>query len=145
MRFSLKGIKAMEKALKAREDAVVRAVKAGVYAAANNIMTESKAQVPVDQGVLRASGYVEKPVEQGGRVTVELGYGGAAAAYALIQHEVPMNHPEGGKDHFLSDPINAAEGSFRDTVMAFAAQALAGQKKADATSGAHPSTPDGST
>lgn len=143
MRISLgfKGVDKMQKALAKRELDVLKAVKAGVYLAANNIMTESKRQVPVDQGVLRGSGYVALPVEQQGRVTVELGYGGPAADYAAIQHEVPMNHPEGGKDHFLSDPINAAEGSFKRTVTEFAARALAGGR-VGMPAGGHPTTPD---
>ena len=73
------------------------------------IMTDSKQNyVPVDQGVLRASGYVNVQMEAGGPV-VELGYGGAASAYALVQHErLDFNHREGGPK-YLERPMLAAE------------------------------------
>lgn len=142
IKFNMKGVEAMQKALKERKANVVEAVKAGVYVAAGNLMTESKRQVPVDEGVLRASGYVTAPTEVNGRIECTVGYGGAAAAYAAYQHEIPMNHPEGGKDHFLSDPMRDGEGTFRDAVTAFAARALQGDK-VGVPAGAHPETPEG--
>lgn len=74
------------------------------------IMTDSKQNyVPVDQGVLRASGYVELH-EQAGKVWVELGYGGAASDYALVQHErLDFKHPGGGQPKYLERPMMAAE------------------------------------
>jgi len=58
-----------------------------VYQFAEEVMTESKLRVPVKTGTLMNSGHVEPPVQQGGRITVKLGYGGAAAPYALYVHE----------------------------------------------------------
>jgi len=77
---------------------------------AESIMTASKHIVPVDQGVLRASGYVAPPEIHGNDVSVEIGYGGAASDYALVQHErLDFNHPGGGEAKYLEKPFMAAE------------------------------------
>lgn len=73
------------------------------------IMTTSKRRfVPVDQGPLRASGFVDAVVIAGNRISVQLGFGGAASAYALIQHEnMEFQHTRGGPK-FLERPVNNA-------------------------------------
>ncbi len=57
------------------------------------IMTRSKtvfAPVAPDGGTLRNSGFVRPPKFGPGRqITIELVYGGAAAAYAIVVHEHP--------------------------------------------------------
>jgi hypothetical protein len=93
------------------------------------IMTESKRQVPVLTGALKNSGRVfgawGGQTQYGGSalgtltgaaaasiqgmggengVTVTLAYGGAALEYAKYVHEIPGRHHPNGKDHFLSDP-----------------------------------------
>ena len=71
-----------------------QAAKATAYTAGNIAMTEAKEYAPKDLGVLRASGYVTLPNEDG---AVELGFGGPAADYAVVQHENPdFRHAEGG-------------------------------------------------
>lgn len=60
---------------------------AALYQEGEAIMAESKQLVPVDLGNLRDSGHVQQPVITGDSVTVKLGYGGPAAAYALYVHE----------------------------------------------------------
>lgn len=75
--------------------AKIRRVEAGLrddtakalYQEAQIEMTESKRRVPVDTGVLRASGHVQEPVRSGKSVSVMLAYGGAAEQYAVIVHE----------------------------------------------------------
>jgi len=73
------------------------------------IMTTSKQRfVPVDLGPLRASGFVQPVVIVGNRISVTLGFGGAASAYALIQHEnMEFQHTRGGPK-FLERPVNNA-------------------------------------
>ncbi len=56
------------------------------------IMTDVKASapghgVPVDQGTLRSTGRVDGPSAATGKPSVTLSFGGAAAPYALTQHE----------------------------------------------------------
>lgn len=74
---------------------------------AENIMASSKLEVPVDEGVLRASGHVEPPRRTGSTVTVLLGYGGPAAPYALEQHENLRFRHKVGKAKYLENPFNA--------------------------------------
>jgi len=62
-------------------------VGAALYQEAQIEMTESKRRVPVDTGVLRASGLVDVPQSDGRNITVTLSYGGAAETYAIIIHE----------------------------------------------------------
>ena len=81
-------------------------VVSAMYLEANIEMTESKKRVPVKTGVLRASGRVEQPVATPQGVSVELSYGGAAEAYALIVHEdLEMNHPNGGEAKYLESVL----------------------------------------
>lgn len=63
--------------------------------------------MPVDTGTLRNSGTVLKPVIEKDKVTVTLGYGGAASKYAAIVHEYPKSYGQ-GKNKYLSIPANIA-------------------------------------
>ena len=51
----------------------------------------SQAVVPVRSGTLLTSGEVHGPTVRGSRAFAEITYGGPAAPYALIVHEVPPN------------------------------------------------------
>jgi hypothetical protein len=88
-------------------DEAMPALAATLFERAEYTMTRSKETfVPVDKGILRGSGYVEPPVIDGLDVSVTLGYGGPAGAYALKQHEdETLNHPRGGQAKYLSDPV----------------------------------------
>lgn len=81
------------------------------------IMTRSKRDfVPVDLGTLRASGFVDGPEISGNTATVTLGYGGAASAYALIQHERMDYHHDVGQAKYLEQPVNEAVVGFSQRV-----------------------------
>ena len=83
-------------------------MKTGLTMVAEEIMTDSKQNyVPVITGTLRASGFVQEPVVFNKTVTVTLGFGGAASAYAAAVHEAPNNWGQ-GKNKYLSKPMNAA-------------------------------------
>lgn len=65
-------------------------VEAALRIEAELVMTKSKRDfVPVDLGTLRASGFVEAPQRSGRAVSVVMGFGGPAAAYATAVHETP--------------------------------------------------------
>jgi hypothetical protein len=73
------------------------------------IMAVSQREAPWDVGTLRKEGTNYGTEIHGTEVVDTLGYGGAAMAYALIQHErTDFNHPKGGKAHYLSDPVKQA-------------------------------------
>ena len=74
---------------------------------AEKIMTISKRLVPVDFGILRTSGLVEKPEKKGSKFRVVMGYGGAASDYALTQHEsIGLFHTV-GQAKYLEAPLLA--------------------------------------
>ena len=89
---------------------------------AENIMAESKNEVPVDTGTLKSTAYITAPMHKAYGVTfVKMGYGGLndklnpkpdkytgklkmASEYALAQHEIKYHHKI-GKWKFLEDPL----------------------------------------
>ena len=72
----------------------MKALGGALYLEGQTIMTRSKKIVPVDDAYLKNSGHVAGPEYSAHVATVTLGYGGAAAAYALVQHEnEAFHHP----------------------------------------------------
>lgn len=89
---------------------------------------DSQRRTPHVTGVLRASGVLKPPAVTGTHVEVTMGYGGAASAYALYQHEnLSLNHPDPTDSR--SDPAGQAkylEAPVRDQV-----RGLAGRLRAE--------------
>ncbi|MHC5112318.1 MAG: HK97 gp10 family phage protein [Planctomycetota bacterium] len=94
--------------LKAVPDKALKSMGKALYLEGEQVMRASKKIVPVDQGILRGSGHVRQPDTKGDKVTVTLGYGGPAAAYALYQHEMDLNHPGQGQKKYLEQPAKEA-------------------------------------
>jgi hypothetical protein len=70
------------------------------------MFAESQRRVPVKDGTLRRSGMILPPATSGSYITIEMGYGGAASAYALIQHErQDFRHKEGKTWKYLESPV----------------------------------------
>jgi hypothetical protein len=69
--------------------------------------------VPVDTGVLRSTGRVDGPT--GGKVT--LSFGGAAAPYALVQHEDTTLHHTIGEARYLVRGVERWRSGGRLTVL----------------------------
>lgn len=85
----------------------------------NQIIRVANTLVPVDTGLLRSTGHVEQPVQQGSVVSVSLGYGQGLALYAAkIEFDVTLNHPHGGQAHFFSQPLFAATAGFVQRIAA---------------------------
>lgn len=80
-------------------------VEKALYREAQIEMTESKRRVPVDTGVLRASGHVQDPVRKGQNISVTLAYGGAAETYAIIVHEDLEAHHRVGQAKYLESVL----------------------------------------
>lgn len=107
--FELRGDREMRRKLERMARRFPETMKMALRTEAETIMTTSKTQfVPVDLGVLRASGHVQQPVEKGGAVEVTLAYGGAAEAYALIQHERLDFQHRVGQAKYLERPMMQA-------------------------------------
>lgn len=107
--FKLVGDKEVDRALaKLGGPDLNSAAKFALNNLGENIMGESKLEVPVDEGILRGTGHVDPArVVNSFLVLVEMGYGGPSAPYALIQHEnLDFQHKPGEKAKYLEDPFN---------------------------------------
>ena len=101
----LRGSAALRRELKRRGSAAQKALARALFQEGEQIMGKSKRLVPVDTGALRASGHVQLPVIRGKKVTVVLGYGGAAAPYAVFVHEKQARHNPPTQWKYLSTPL----------------------------------------
>ena len=66
------------------------------------ILADAKSNCPVDTGTMRSTGEVQRDDEE-----VVIGFGGAAAAYTLRQHEDASLFHTVGEDHWLENAGNA--------------------------------------
>lgn len=107
------------------------------------VMTDSNTNyVPVRDGILRASGFVKRPVIEPGKISVTLGYGGAAKAYAAVQHEnLDYKHPakdnpggQAGQPKYLERPLLMHAGEIMQAVGATVWQAAQGVSGASGAS-----------
>lgn len=103
----LEGAPELRRLLTRARDRAPQMLAAGLNTEAELIMTDAKRVTPVDIGTLRGSGTVLPPVINGTKVSVTLGFGGAASAYAMVQHEGYFNHVVGQRK-FLEEPVIAA-------------------------------------
>jgi hypothetical protein len=79
--------------------------RAALYREAEAIMTVSKTIVPVDLAALKNTGTVFPPEAKGATIVVEMGYGGPAVTYAVIQHEhLGYRHTPGQSAKYLEKP-----------------------------------------
>lgn len=119
---------------------VENTMTAGLYAAAQkvpgalgralyefaqtHVMAVAKDRTPVEYGTLRDSGLVEHPKTSGGTTSVTVGFGSAAAHYAIYVHEDLTAHHDVGQAKFLESAINEASAIFIEDVSARLARAL---------------------
>jgi hypothetical protein len=108
IKAQLRGSKALQRELKRRARGAPKALARALFLEAEQIMGKSKRLVPVDTGALRASGHVQPPKISGKKVSVLLGYGGAAAPYAVFVHERPARHNSPTMWKYLETPLNEA-------------------------------------
>lgn len=92
---------------------VRKTVRSSIFAEAHEILADSQAIVPFDEGILSSSSKVYGPRTRGDVIQAEIGYGGAAKDYALIQHEnLEYRHAEGREAKYLEKPAQAHAGSY---------------------------------
>ena len=111
-RIRIDGLDELQAKLKASGKRATVALAGPLFLEGQLIMTEAIDLAPVDVGTLQGSGVVQKPDIQAHKVIVELGFGGAAAAYALIQHERTDFKHTSGQAKFLEQPVKAAKAGF---------------------------------
>jgi hypothetical protein len=98
----LEGSKELQADLQKYAKTAEAAFGAAIYEEAVEIIGGADENVPYEYGHLRRSHYVMPPAQGPSGTEVELGYG---AGYGLYVHEIPANHPKGGKDHWLRDEM----------------------------------------
>ena len=117
--------KEVEAKLRRHREATLKSAEAAIYQGASIVMTEAKKRAPLDFGTLRNSGYVTLPRRDGSDVFVEAGFGGAAKAYAVRQHEETSYNHEVGEAKYLQNAIDAKENEVRARVRRLTDKALA--------------------
>lgn len=111
----MEGLPALFQTFGAAVDGIMPAMEQALYAEAQNILADSRKEVPFLYGTLSASGRVHDPYTANKTAMVEITYGGAAGGgedvnYAIIQHEnTSFRHAEGRKSHYLEDPVLRAK------------------------------------
>jgi len=126
-----------------------RAVGAGIYGFAGNVMTKSQKECPVDSGAMKGSGFVTLPTVGIRAIQCEAGYGGPSKAYVVRQHEdLTINHHKKtskgdfqavGKAKFLQDPVEASTAGGARQVASIARRAF--NDGSGASGGQHPTNP----
>lgn len=114
--FGISGIGAMIEKLDKIGKFSPNAFGEAMYQEAQVEMTEAKKRTPVDTGTLRASGYVEPPKRSGRNISVTLGFGGAAEAYALYVHEDLEAFHKTGQAKFLESVLKESAPSMADRI-----------------------------
>lgn len=141
LNLKIKGLKQIRKRLKTADDTYRGALATAIYQKGQSIMTDSKKECPVYKGFLRGSGYVNPNAGSPTRPATEIGYG---KEYGPYVHEIRgLNHPV-GKDHFLSDPLDAHKSGYTRWIQKKTRENLSsGTTKAGRISSSHPKNPKG--
>lgn len=117
VRVEIQGLPQLRAALTALGNKADSGLSAALFQEAHEILNESKNQVPVYSGpprkgvipgALKNSGHVSLPQRTAHGTEVTIGYGGAAEAYAWVQHERRDFKHRVGKAKYLEDPMRAA-------------------------------------
>lgn len=109
MTFVIKGFEKLQAQLRKLPKEMLDATAAGQFNAAQEIMALAKSRAPFEHGTLEESAYVADPRYGSASATVEMGFGGDAGPYMLMQHEnMEYQHP--GEKSQTSDPGRAAQG-----------------------------------
>jgi hypothetical protein len=139
LRMDQHSIKKFHEELDDLSDRTSKAAASGLKAFAYEVIEQSKREVPVDTGALRASAFVEDPQinDKEEKVTIELGYGRqatqinpesglATTSYMVDQHENLLYFHKVGKAKYLEDPVRSLTPKFGITLERFISQELTG-------------------
>jgi hypothetical protein len=116
-KLDLFGDKELVNALKAGKENTPKAVAQAIWEEANVIFAKSQILVPVDTGVLRGSGGVSAPQMGSQGYFVDIFYGGPAASYALLVHEIIGNyHNPPTQAKYLEQPVMEAMSTIQQNI-----------------------------
>jgi hypothetical protein len=100
------GMDVLDSVLNRGQTTVTAATTMALNEEAQLMFAASQRRVPVKHGTLRRSGIILPPIVQGTSVIIQMGYGGAASAYALVQHErQDFRHKDGQTWKYLETPV----------------------------------------
>jgi hemolysin activation/secretion protein len=100
---ALGGAKEVQRELKKLAKAAPSALARALYQQGFEVQAAAVRKAPVKDGVLRSSAYVAPPQEEGGALSVEVGFG---TVYAAVQHErEDFEHPRGGEAKYLEKAV----------------------------------------
>jgi hypothetical protein len=103
LRGGLAGAKEVQREIKRLTKAAPQAVARALYQQGFEVQAAAVRLAPVEAGVLRSSGYVSPPEQEGGGPSVEVGFG---TVYAAVQHErEDFHHPRGGEAKYLQKAV----------------------------------------
>jgi hypothetical protein len=92
--------------LRAVPDQAGHAIGQAIHEEAEVIFAKSQVLTPIDTGALRGSGAVTAPELVGtNEVHVDIYYGGTAAPYALLVHELNYQHNAPTQSKYLEEPF----------------------------------------
>lgn len=111
------------RALRLLGEKAPEAMGKALYQEGNDIIRAAKVLTPIDTGVLKGSAFVNRPESNGAEVSVTLGYGQAASAYAEVQHEeLSYYHKPPTQAKFLGQPFEEAVQSGMEQRIAYTLQ-----------------------
>jgi hypothetical protein len=117
--FTLQGADELKRMLATSGENAPKATGQAIWEEANKIFAKSQVLVPVDTGVLRGSGGVSAPGYEGKNLYVDIFYGGPAAPYALLVHEIQGNyHNPPTQAKYLEQPFMEALPSIQQNMAA---------------------------
>ena len=106
MKITWFGMDTLDKLLNNGSTQATTATEIALMQETQIMFAESQRRVPVLHGELRRSGIILPPVTSGTFIEIQMGYGGAASAYALIQHErQDFKHKDGKTWKYLENPV----------------------------------------
>jgi hypothetical protein len=130
--FSVSGVSSVFSKLQALTEEVPSALDKALYAEGLQIFRASQKLVPVKFGTLKGSGVIEGPTNG----EVFIGYGGAAASYALYVHEnMEAKHKKNKSAKFLEIPFTEALNGMDERLAPYLQRAAEGKEESAPTTG----------
>lgn len=125
----ISGTEQLLKALLVSNEAIVKETGRLLYYEATQVFDRSQDIVPIDTGALRSSGFVQQPEVKGNEISVTVAYGGAAAPYAVIQHEnLEYHHEPPTQAKYLETPLVERIDNIREGLQGIVSKAILPEK-----------------
>ncbi len=124
VRIKVKGAATLTANLQTIARKYPKAANAALFESGEKVRSIAIPLTPKDVGVLRNSAFVNRPVKTTRGLKVVIGYGGAAQAYAQVQHErTEFRHAEGGAKFLEKAIIEIQKTLVRDLARSIATKA----------------------